>query len=537
MGYRDHAELVLGPTEVAETRMPGGTRHVPHEETTMSQEIAVGKSPSSGSADVVTLLDPSVWSAKLFSGEWTAAATAISVREPATGETLGVVGESRPGDLERVVSRASTAQARWALRPAEERAALFRRTAQVLGENRAALLDAIVRETGGVRGKAEVELNGTIDELHHSAAILIQPEGHILPSSDPARLSLARRVPMGIVGVIAPWNFPMLLAMRSVAPAIALGNAVILKPDPQTPIVGGVVLARAFERAGLPPGVFSVLNGGAAVGEALVEAKGVRMITFTGSTAVGRRVGELAGKHLKRVALELGGKSPFIVLEDADLEAAASAGAWGSFLHQGQICMASGRHIVHRKVLDEYVRILTRKAEALPVGDPFRQQVAIGPIINAKQIARIDQIVRDSVAAGAEVTTGGTYEGPYYKPTVLKNVRATMPAYDLEIFGPVAPIIVAEDEADAVRIANDTDYGLSGAVQTGSLERGLRVARQIRSGLVHINDQTIHDSAGIPFGGSGASGNGSRFGSMNNWEEFTEWQWMTIGGTPTRYPF
>jgi benzaldehyde dehydrogenase (NAD) len=340
-----------------------------------------------------------------------------------------------------------------------------------------------------------------------------------------------------VVGVIAPWNFPMLLAMRSVAPAIALGNAVILKPDPQTPIVGGVAIARAFEQAGLPPGVISVLNGGATVGEALVEAQGVRMITFTGSTAVGRRVGELAGKHLKRVALELGGKNPYIVLEDADLEAAASAGAWGSFLHQGQICMASGRHIVHRKVVEQYIEILTRKAQALPVGDPFRQKVALGPIINARQIARIDKIVKETVAAGARLTTGGTHEGPFYRPTVLADVRPAMPAYDLEIFGPVAPVIVAEDEDDAVRIANDTAYGLSGAVQTGSLERGLRVAGQIRSGLVHINDQTIHDFADVPFGGRGASGNGARFGSLTNWDEFTEWQWVTAGSAPIKYPF
>jgi benzaldehyde dehydrogenase (NAD) len=342
---------------------------------------------------------------------------------------------------------------------------------------------------------------------------------------------------MGIVGVITPWNFPMLLAMRSVAPALALGNAVILKPDVQTAIVGGAVLARLFEEAGLPPGVFSVVNGAAEVGEALVEAPGVRMITFTGSTAVGRRVGELGGKHLKRVALELGGKSPFIVLEDADLELAASAGAWGSFLHQGQICMASGRHIVVRQVLEDYLRILKRKAEALPVGDPYLQQVAIGPIINARQVQRIDKIVKDSVAAGAGLMTGGTHDGPYYKPTVLRDVRPGMPAYELEIFGPVAPVIVAQDEDDAVRIANDTDYGLSGAVQTGSLERGLRVAARVRSGLMHVNDQTIHDFAGIPFGGSGASGNGSRFGSMNNWEEFTEWRWTTVGSTQARYPF
>jgi benzaldehyde dehydrogenase (NAD) len=492
---------------------------------------------TSQNRSTASLLDPTSWRGRVFDGRWTATDSAIIVREPATGEVLGEVGESRPDDVAQVVTRARAAQSAWAAQSTEERAALFRRAAQLLESERDALLDAIIRETGGLRGKAEVELKGTIDELIHSAAILVHPEGHILPSRDPSRLSLARRVPLGIVGVIAPWNFPMLLAMRSVAPAIALGNAVILKPDPQTPIVGGVVLARVFEEAGLPAGVFSVVNGGADVGEALVQAKGVRMITFTGSTAVGRRVGELAGKNLKRVALELGGKSPFIVMDDADLEAAAAAGAWGSFLHQGQICMASGRHIVHRKVAEEYVEILTRKAAALPVGDPFREQVAIGPIINSKQLARVDQIVKDSVAAGAKLTTGGTHKGPYYSPTVLHRVRAGMPAYDLEIFGPVAPVIVAEDEEDAVRIANDTEYGLSGAVQTGSLDRGLRIARRIRAGLVHINDQTIHDFADIPFGGMGASGNGSRFGSMTNWEEFTEWQWMTVGGQPTRYPF
>jgi benzaldehyde dehydrogenase (NAD) len=483
------------------------------------------------------LLDPAVWEGRLFDGRWRDAKSSISVAEPATGDLLGKVGASQPGDLSAAVRRAREGQAEWAAWPADKRAALLRRAAALLEADQDSLVDLIVRETGGVRGKGETELGGTIGELIHSAAILIEPEGQILPSPDPSRLSLARRVPIGVVGVIAPWNFPMLLAMRSVAPAIALGNAVILKPDPQTPIVGGALIARMFELAGLPEGVFTVVNGGADVGEALVEAPGVRMITFTGSTAVGRRVGELAGRNLKKVALELGGKSPFIVLEDADIDAAASAGAWGSFLHQGQICMASGRHIVHRKVADQYLEILAKKAKALPIGDPFREQVANGPIINDKQVERVQKIVDDSVGAGASLIAGGTHDGRFYKPTVLSNVAAGMPAYDLEIFGPVAPVVIVDDEEEAVRVANDTEYGLSGAVQTGSLERGLRIARQIRSGLVHINDQTIADYAGIPFGGSGASGNGSRFGSTTNWDEFTEWQWMTIGGQPARYPF
>ncbi|HEU4961978.1 MAG TPA: benzaldehyde dehydrogenase [Sphingomonas sp.] len=500
--------------------------------TAMPLETGASEAPTRSA-----LMQNDTWRGKLFNGEWTAAAKTLSIREPATGEVLGEVGASDPADMATTVARAREGQREWAALTADKRAAVMREAARLLEQDRKAVVDLIVRETGGVRGKGEVEIQGTIDELFHSAALLIQPEGELLPSPNPARLSLARRVPIGIVGVIAPWNFPMLLAMRSVAPAIALGNAVILKPDPQTAIVGGALLARMFELAGVPKGVFSVVNGGADVGEALVEAPGVRMITFTGSTAVGRRVGELAGRNLKKVALELGGKSPFIVLDDADLDAAASAGAWGSFLHQGQICMASGRHIVLRKVADDYIELLARKAKALPIGDPFRSDVAIGPIINSKQIERVHKIVGDTVEAGAELVAGGTYEGLYYKPTVLAKVTSGMPAYDLEIFGPVAPVIVVDDEEEAIRVANDTEYGLSGAVQTGSLERGLRVAQQIRSGLVHINDQTIHDMAGVPFGGSGASGNGSRFGSTTNIDEFTEWQWMTIGGQPTRYPF
>ncbi|EGY02483.1 Benzaldehyde dehydrogenase [Nitrospirillum viridazoti Y2] len=486
----------------------------------------------------IRLVTPEVWSGQVFDGRWRKAASTISVLEPATGEVLGIVGASEVTALDAIAERALAAQRGWAATPAEERAAIMRHAADLLDRERGEIINLIMRETGGVRGKAETELNGTIGELIHSAALLIAPEGQVLAHPDPSKLSIARRVPLGLVGVITPWNFPMLLAMRSVAPALALGNAVLLKPDPQTSMVGGALLARLFEEAGVPAGVFSVLNGGADIGEGLIALPAVRLVTFTGSTAVGRRVGELASRNLKKVALELGGKSPFIVLDDADLEAAASAGAWGSFLHQGQICMASGRHIVHRKVVDDYLDILTRKAEQLKVGDPFRTEgVAIGPIINSKQLARVDEIVHSSVAAGARLLTGGVSQGPFYRPTVLAGVNPQVPAYHLEIFGPVAPVVVAEDEEDAIRIANDTEYGLSSAVQTGALERGLRVAARINAGMVHINDQTISDLPGIPFGGMGQSGNGSRFGSTTNWEEFTQWRWMTAGATPARYPF
>jgi benzaldehyde dehydrogenase (NAD) len=484
------------------------------------------------------IFSPGIWTGRVFQGRWAPSeGELIEVREPATAQPLGTVGSSTPRSVLDTVDRAKRAQLTWQTESPEARARVLQRAAALLEDNHDTLIEWIVRETGGLRAKAETELQGTIGELFHSAALFIEPEGQVLHSANPGRLSIARRVPLGVVGVITPWNFPLLLAMRSVAPALALGNAVVLKPDPQTPITGGVVLAQIFAEAGLPEGVFQIVNGAADVGEALVCAPAVRLVTFTGSTRVGRRVGELAGQHVKKVSLELGGKSPFIVLDDADLDAAASAGAWASFLHQGQICMASGRHIVLRSVAKAYLESLRDHAERLAVGNPFQEDVAIGPIINRRQIERIHDLVTSSVASGAQIVTGGTYEHPYYRPTVLSDVTPGMAAYEQEIFGPVAPVVIAENEEHAIQLANDTEYGLSAAVQTASLERGLRLAQCIRAGMVHINDQTISDLPGIPMGGMGQSGNGSRFGSTTNVDEFTEWQWMTIGATPARYPF
>jgi benzaldehyde dehydrogenase (NAD) len=261
------------------------------------------------------------------------------------------------------------------------------------------------------------------------------------------------------------------------------------------------------------------------------------MISFTGSTAVGREVGATAGRTLKRVSLELGGNNALIVLDDADLEVASSAGAWSAFLHQGQICMTAGRHIVSAAVADEYLDRLAKRASALPVGDPFTEQVALGPLISERQLANVDRIVTESVAAGAQVRAGGTHDRLYYQPTVLADVSTSMPAFREEIFGPVAPVIVVQDDDEAVAVANDTEYGLVAAVQTGSPDRGREIAARLRTGIVHINDQTLNNDAYAPFGGTGASGNGSRFGSQSSWDEFTQWQWVTFRAQPHPFPF
>ncbi|MFD0746795.1 aldehyde dehydrogenase family protein [Phytohabitans flavus] len=297
------------------------------------------------------------------------------------------------------------------------------------------------------------------------------------------------------------------------------------------------MLARLFEEAGLPEGVLHVLAGDAEPGRALATDPNIAMISFTGSTAVGRQVGEAAGRALKRVSLELGGNNALIVLDDADLDLASSAGAWGAFFHQGQICMTAGRHIVLESVAGEYLDRLAARAEKLPVGNPWTEKVALGPMINAAQRDRVHRIVRDTVAAGAELRAGGTHEGLFYRPTVLAEVTTEMPAFREEIFGPVAPVIVVKDDEEAVAVANRTEYGLVAAVQTGDVERGTALADRLRTGIVHVNDQTINDEAFVPFGGRGASGNGSRYGAQQSWDEFTQWQWLTVRSAPAPYPF
>ena len=477
------------------------------------------------------------WHGCWFDGAWREGAEQITVTEPATGETLAVVGTVPPSEIAAIAARALEAQRAWGATPAAERAKLMRRAAAVAEAHAAEIAPWVVRESGSAAMKGGMESRSPVEEFHLAAALLIQSDGLTLNSPDPARTSFMRRVPLGVVAVITPWNAPLALAMRSVAPALALGNAVILKPDVQTPVCGGVVIARILEEAGLPPGLFTMIPGGAEVGEALVTAPAVRMVSFTGSTRAGRRVGALAGEHVKRVSLELGGNGAMLVLDDADVEAAASCGAFGSYVHQGQICMATGRHIVDRKVADRYVEALAAKAARLTVGDTRDPTMRIGPLINQRQFDRVKDIVSASVEQGATLVTGGPGKGLFFKPTVLSNVTAAMPAFSQEIFGPVAPVIVAEDEAHAIALANDTDYGLSAAVQTGSLDRGLRVAAQLRAAMVHVNDQTISDNAQAPIGGMGASGNGSRFSCLTSWDEFTEWRWTTASATPPRYPF
>ncbi|WFE28819.1 benzaldehyde dehydrogenase [Solwaraspora sp. WMMD791] len=486
----------------------------------------------------MALLDTTMWHGAVYSDGWTeAAGGTMAVMSPATRQEIGRVGVGNADDVARACARAAVAQRDWAGARYLDRAAVLRRAGALFEQYADEIGDWLVREAGSVPPKAVVETTTAAQECYEAAALASQPLGEILPTGQP-RLSLARRLPVGVVGVIAPFNFPLILSIRSIAPALALGNAVVFKPDPRTAVCGGVSIARVFQEAGLPDGLLHVLPGGADVGEAIVADPRVRVISFTGSTAAGRKVGEAAARHLKRAHLELGGNSALIVLDDADLDLAVSAGAWGSFLHQGQICMATGRHLVHERIADRYVEQLAAKADHLPVGDPAKGQVALGPIIDEHQRDKIHSLVTASVDAGARLAAGGTYEELFYRPTVLADVTPATPAFAQEVFGPVAPVATFADLDQAVALAGDTEYGLSLGILSRDVMTAMALADRIPSGIVHINDQTVDDEAVAPFGGVGASGTGSRFGGpAANIEAFTETQWLTMQGTISRFPF
>lgn len=482
-------------------------------------------------------MNQDTWEGRAFDGSWIETAGGrAEVIEPATGTRLYDVGQANAEDIARATESATNAQGAWAATDPREKSAIFHRAANWLEEHADKLLRMMIRETGSIPPKAQVELQEGSAMLHLAGSVALEPTGLVLPSV-PGRTSLARRLPIGVVGVISPFNFPLILSMRAAAPALAVGNGVVIKPDLRTPFTGGFVIALALEAAGLPAGLLHVLPGAADAGEALVTDPGVGMIAFTGSTAAGRRVGELAGRHLKKVSLELGGKNSLIVLDDADLDLAASNVAWGAWLHQGQICMATGRVLVHERVADDLVRRLVEKANHLPVGNPATEAVALGPLINQSQLEHCHGIVQDTVAAGAVLEAGGTYEGLCYRPTVLTGVRPGMRSFEEEIFGPVASVSTFTTDDEAVSLANDTEYGLSAAVISPSLGRARHLGERLHTGLLHINDQTVNDEVVNPFGGRGCSGNGLSAGAPTWWDQFTEWQWMTIRDEPHPYPF
>jgi benzaldehyde dehydrogenase (NAD) len=485
-----------------------------------------------------TLFTPTeVWRGKIYSNGWKKAGLgAADVIEKATGAKLGEMGIASPEDISRAGATARQAQKEWAKVAGPKRGDVLREFSRLLLAHSEEIENQLVRETGAIRAKARWEVQITAREFVEAAALGSQPQGILTATLEVGFQSIARRMPLGVIGIITPWNSPLILAARAIGPALT-GNAVILKPDVQTPIAGGVTFARLLEKAGLPDGLFHVLPGGPETGAALVKEPLVNMISFTGSTRVGRQVGSVASEQLKRVSLELGGNNPYIVLDDVNIEAAASAGAWAALFHQGQICLTGGRHLVHERIADAYVEALVRKAKALVVGDPFDEKVHVGPIVNERQAANLERIVAETVAAGAKLLTGGSRKGLFFAPTVITGVRPGMAAFDEERFGPIAVITTFRNDEEAIALANATDYGLVAAVVAADLVRAQRVADGLHSGVVHINDQTVLHGVYGPIGGVGASGNGFGHGTVSNADQFSEWQWITTRSQIPAYPF
>lgn len=456
--------------------------------------------------------------------------------DPWNGQTLTEIPLASAEDLDEAFRAAQRAQRDWAARPPAERAQVMLAAANVMTARKDEITGWLVRESGGTRAKAELEWNLVRAVMLEAASMPAHVTGSIMPSDIPGKESRVYRQPAGVVAVISPWNFPLQLSNRSVAPALATGNAVVLKPASDTPVTGGLLLARIFEEAGLPPGLLSVVVGsGSDIGDAIVSHPVPSVVSFTGSTAVGENIARTAG--IKRLALELGGNGPLVILDDADLAAATGAAVFGSFFHAGQICMIANRVIVDRSVLDEFMSRFTDRVRSLRAGDPSDPGTHIGPVINRKQLEAIQDKVRRAESAGARKVAGGEPAGPaglLLPPHVLLGDNDVATARE-EVFGPVITVIPADGEDDALRIANDTEYGLSSAVFTRDLDRGTAFALRVEAGMTHVNDSPVNDDANTAFGGVKASGIG-RFGGQWAISEFTTEHWITVQREPRAFP-
>ncbi|MFE3069336.1 aldehyde dehydrogenase family protein [Streptomyces sp. NPDC059247] len=472
-------------------------------------------------------------------GEWKPGSGSWDIIDfnPYTGEKLASITIATAGEVDLAYRAAERAQAVWAETNPYTRRLVFERALRIVEDREAEISETIVAELGGTRLKAAFELHLAKEFLREAVQLSLRPEGRILPSPVDGKENRVYRVPVGVVGVISPFNFPFLLSIKSVAPALALGNAVVLKPHQNTPICGGTLVAKVLEEAGLPAGLLNVVvTDIAEIGDALLTHPVPKVISFTGSDRVGRHVATVCAQNFKQAVLELGGNSALIVLDDADVDYAVDAAVFSRFVHQGQVCMAANRILVDRSVETEFTEKFVAKVRTLSVGDPADPATHIGPLINSQQAEAVSSLVDQAVAAGATALLHGTVDGNLVSPSVLTGFAPDSPLLGQEIFGPVALIVPFDGEEEAVRIANDTPYGLSGAVHTGDVERGVRIAKRIHTGMIHINDGTVHDEPIVPFGGEKRSGIG-RLNGESMVEAFTTQKWISIQHGRSRFPF
>ena len=475
-------------------------------------------------------------------GRWTPSESGATYEsfDPFTGQTATRAAAATVVDVDRAVDAAQEAFGPWAALPPSERRRYVLAVADAVEARASELSDAITTEMGGPAAWGKYNVKVLAEKLRFAAGAAYQSlTGEVIPSDNPSRTMIAIRKPAGVVASLVPWNAPVLLVGASVPSALVVGNTVVIKASEQTPRTHGLVVT-CFADAGLPAGVVNLItnapeNAGGVV-EALIAHPSVRRVHFTGSTRVGRIIAEKAGAYLKRTVLELGGKAPCIVLADADLDRAVTAAAFGSFANSGQGCLSTERIIVDRSIATEFCVRLAAVAKTIVYGNPRKSATVLGPVINSAAINRLTELVEDAVASGAQLLAGGKAEGPCFAPTVLSGVTPAMRVYQEESFGPLASVVIVDGPQEALRVANDNDYGLSSAIFSRDVTLALDMAKRLNVGMSHINGATLDDEAQIPFGGVKDSGYG-RSGGAIGIEELTELQWITIEGPQApRYP-
>lgn len=475
-----------------------------------------------------------------INGTWQDAAdgTWFNDVNPYTGALLTRVANGSQLDAQSAVKAAADAFPDWAAVSPSQKRLLFLKAADLLEKRKEEQIGLLAEETGAARPFAQYQALAGPNYLREAGSQAHRVTGTLLPS-ETTKVSMVMRHPVGVVAGISPWNCPVVLSLRAVCFAMAYGNTVVLKPSEESPVSGGILLAELFEEAGFPKGVFNIVTHGygrsSEIGDLFIHDRRVKRISFTGSTRVGRELAEKCGRHLKRIALELGGNDPLIILNDADMDHAVNAAIFGRFLHQGQVCMSAKRLIVEKAVAQEFTERFVARASALQVGDPLDAATVIGPLINRKQYVTLENQVNRAVAEGARLLCGGYGDGLCYHPTVLGNVREGMSIFHEETFGPVAPVIIAEDAEEAFRLANNSLYGLSAGIITNNMQHGLALARRIECGACHVNDSPLYGETHAPLGGTNESGWG-KFG-VEAMQEFTELQWVTLEMGTRQYTF
>ncbi|WP_085993466.1 aldehyde dehydrogenase family protein [Oceanobacillus senegalensis] len=480
------------------------------------------------------------YSKSYLDGKWVDGDTGRKedIVNPYDHSVITTVGLASLKQLKDAYKTAEERQKEWAHTSVNERRGIFQKVAEFLQNNRDEIIPIVSRETGGTLLKAELELNLTIDVLKETFNYMdaIDEVKEVHATIDGKRNKIYRQ-PLGVISSISPFNFPMNLSMRSIAPALALGNTVVHKADLQVGLTGGSIIARAFDYAGLPGGVFqSIFTTPEEIGDEMLENPVIQLVAFTGSTGFGKHIGKVAGENLKRVALELGGNNPFIVLQDAKVDKAVEAAVFGKFMHQGQICMCVNRIIVHKDLYDEFTEKFIEHASKLPYGDQTKPETVIGPLINEGQVEKVMGLIEKAEKNGVKLGLKGKREGNVITPHVFVDVDNSEEIAQSELFSPVVSIIKADSDDHAIEMANDTKYGLTSSIFTSDLKKGEAYGLKIDSGMTHINDQTVNDAANIPFGGNKQSGMG-RFGNPWVIDEFTKLKWISVQEEYREFPF